>query len=92
MLYLLKCGKCFQDNNVAASLEPIEWLCNNCVNDNSSSLPRQADKTMVIDYTKAKSILSPTDAGKATNIVQSSPLTVVQPPPVTVVVTNGKTG
>lgn len=75
MMYSLKCGNCLTDNNVSAALEPIGWLCNICTNDNSSSLPRNAaDKTIVTDSTKAKSILSAAQTLAATNVVQSRDL------------------
>lgn len=69
MTYTLKCGTCLTDNNVSATDEPITWICISCTSENTSSLPRALDKSMVTDYTKASSLLSPVNAGKATNVV-----------------------
>lgn len=76
MLYSLKCGNCLTDNNVSATDEPIGWICNDCINDNTSSLPRTGTKTMVTDYTKAKSLLSPVQESSATRIVTATKLDI----------------
>lgn len=70
MIYSLTCGGCLQANNVAATDEPIVWVCNDCGNENSTSLPVKLDGELITDASQAGSILPPAQAAAAKNIVQ----------------------
>lgn len=70
-VYLLKCGGCLKDSNVSATDQPIYWVCDDCGNENSTSLPITPVGDLVTDATKADAILTPTEANNAKQVIES---------------------